>query len=86
MLVYGPTNVCALNPVITLWVVRCFSVGHTFLFSSNVDRVDVVRRIGRCFARHETVRNSPLNGGTQLEWSTADVPRRLWSFPGTTMV
>ena len=47
------------------------------LFSSNVDRVDVDRCIGRCFARHKTVRNSPLNAENQLEWSNAGVPRCL---------
>ena len=56
------------------------------LFSSNVDGVDVDGCIRRCFASHKTVRNSPLNGENQLEWSNADVPRRLWSFPGTTVV
>ena len=56
------------------------------LSSSNVDGVAVDGRIGRCFARHKTVRNSPLNGENQLQWSNADVPRRLSSFPGTAVV
>ena len=59
---------------------------YVVLFSSDVDRVDVDRRIGRCLARHKTVRNSPLDGENQLEWSNADVTRRLWSLHGTTVV
>ena len=59
-----------------------FVVLHSF----NVDGVDGEKRIGRCFARHETVRNSPWNGENQLEWSNSDVHRRLWSLIGTTVV
>ena len=44
--------------------------------TSNVDGVDVGRRIGRCFVRHKAVRNSPINGENQLKWSTVDVPRQ----------
>ena len=33
MLADGPTNVCALTPVIALLVVRCFSVGRMLLSS-----------------------------------------------------
>ena len=35
---------------------------YVVLFCSNVDGVDVDGRIGHFFARHETVRLSPLNG------------------------
>ena len=64
MLADGPTNVCALTPVIALLVVCCYSVGVCcFLVKFQilkVDGVDVDWRIGRCFARHKTVTN--LNG------------------------
>ena len=83
MLADGPTNVYALTPVIARLILRG---AYVVLFSSNVDGADVDRRIGRCFARHKTARNSPLNGENQLEWSNADVPSCLWSFPGTTAV
>ena len=61
MLADGPTNVCALTPVMAL-LVLCFSVGRIMivLFSYKVDGVNVHGRIGRCFTRHETMRNSPL--------------------------
>ena len=59
---------------------------YVVVFDFNVDRVDVDRRIGRCFACHKTVTNPPLDGEEQFEWSNADVPRRLWSLPGTTVV
>ena len=81
-LVDGSTNVCVLTPGIALLVICCSSVGR-MLLSCLVPTIDVDRCIGRCFARHKTVRNCPLNGENQLEWSNADVPK---SFPGTTAV